>query len=223
MKKVPLPKYTRAEDIVNSVTHAIGVPFFIVAGVLLLKLQIGKVATVQIVSSVLYIASAIVVFLCSAIYHGLKPGFPKQIARLIDHSDIYFMISGAITSFFMAHVYDHNPKTAIRMIILMWSLSAVGIVLTFMDLKKFNVPQIFMYVLLGWISVFGMRSVYAAGGAETDFVRGIIFGGIFITVGAAIYFVGKKFRYFHAVFHLFVLGGNIIIFLATYQYFLKVL
>lgn len=196
---------------------------YIVAAVLLLRLQIGRVAGIQIFSTVLYLFSALLVFLGSAIYHGMKPGFPKRIARVADHSNIYIMISGTVTSFYTAHVYPTNPKLSLWMILLVWVLSAVGILLTFMNLKKFNIPQIFMYILLGWIAVFGMRSVSGSSEAGKDFIHTILIAGAVITTGAMIYFVGKKFRYFHAVFHVFVLAGNIIIFFATYHYFQTIL
>lgn len=212
-----------AEDRVNSITHAIGVPMYIVAAVLLLRLQIGKVDGMQIFSTVLYLASSLLVFLGSAIYHGMKPGFGKRVARVTDHSNIYIMISGTVTAFYTAHVYPTNRPLSIRMIVLVWVLSAVGILLTFMDLKRFNIPQIFMYILLGWIAVFGMRSVSGSSPEGKDFIRMVLIGGICITVGAMIYFVGKKFRYFHAIFHLFVLAGNFVIFLGTYQYFAAIL
>lgn len=219
MKNIPLPDYSPAEDRVNSITHAIGVPMYLVGAFFLLRLQSGRASGVQRFSTVIYLLSTLLVFLGSAVYHGLKPGFKKQVARALDHANIYIMISGTVTAFFLAHVYGKAPKLSVWMIVLIWVLSAAGILLTFMDLKRFSVLQIFTYVLLGWIAVFGMRAVYAGGEADKDFLHAVLLGGICITVGAAIYFVGKKVRYFHALFHLFVLAGNWIIFLGTYRYY----
>ena len=223
LKKVPLPNYSRAEEIMNSATHAVGAPLCIIGLVLLLRMQVGKLDGVQIFSTVLYMLSSLLVFAGSAIYHGLKPGFAKQVARVLDHANIYLMISGTVTAFFMAHVYPTNAKLSIRMVILVWSLSVIGIVLTFMDLKKFNIPQIFMYIALGWIAIFGMRTVYSGGDAGKAFMQMVLIGGACITVGAMIYLVGKKVRYCHSVFHVFVLAGNIVIYLGTWQYFHTIL
>lgn len=219
LKNIPLPDYSPAEDRVNSITHAIGVPMYLVGAFFLLRLQNGRASGVQSFSTVIYLLSTLLVFLGSAVYHGLKPGFHKQVARALDHSNIYLMISGNVTAFYLAHVYQAAPTLSVSLIVLIWILSAAGILLTFMDLKRFNIPQIFMYVLLGWIAVFGMRSVNAGSDADRAFLHAVILGGICITVGAAIYFVGKKVRYFHALFHLFVLAGNWIIFLGTYRYY----
>ena len=223
LKRIPLPNYSPAEDRLNSISHALGVPMYLVGAFFLLRLQSGRASGVQIFSTVIYLLSTLLVFATSAVYHGLKPGFKKQIARVLDHSNIYLMISGNVTAFYLAHVYSAAPKLSVGLIVLVWALSAVGILLTFMDLKKFNIPQIFMYVLLGWIAVFGMRSVNAGSDADRAFLYAVILGGICITVGAVVYFVGKKLRYFHAVFHLFVLAGNWVIFLGTYRYYNTIL
>ena len=223
LKSVPLPSYSRREDAVNSATHAVGVPLCILGLVLLLRLQLGKVGGLQIFSTVLYIGSTLLVFLGSAIYHGMRPCFAKQVARVLDHCNVYIIIAGNNTSFFLTHVYPDKPRFALWMTAGMWALSAVGMLLTFMDLKRFNVPQIFTYVLLGWIAIFGMRSVFSAGENGRNFITMVILGGIFITVGAMIYLVGKKVPYLHAVFHLFVLAGSVVIFIGTYQFNLSTL
>lgn len=219
IKSVPLPNYSRSEDIANSISHLIGVPFCIIAMALLLKLQLeSKLSSVDIFGTCLYLLSTMCVFLVSGIYHGLKPGFAKQIARLIDHSDIYIMISGTVTALLICNREILNKKLAYTVIALIWFFSAVGIVLTFMDLKKFNTPQIFMYVALGWSAFFSMKPLWNMGQVGRNFVLSIIAGGLFITAGAVLYFIGKKKKYFHMVFHIFVLLGCICNFIGTYNY-----
>jgi len=219
LKNIPLPKYSRPEDIANCVTHALGVPFCIVAAVLLFKLNISVKATaLQFFSTALYIFSTLVVFAGSAVYHGLKPSRAKQIARIIDHSNIYFMISGTVTSFAIPTMNEANRGSMITMVCIVWALSAVGIFLTFMDFKKFAIPQIFMYVIMGWTAVFGMRSIYHSGEAGKAFSIMVLIGGACITFGTILYLIGKKKKYFHAVFHTCVLAGSVVIFTGIYNF-----
>lgn len=217
IKDVPLPSYSRREDIANSISHAVGVPFCVVAGIIMLKAQIGYARPIEIVATLIYILSTLLVFAGSAIYHGLRPSFAKKIARLIDHSNIYVMISGVVTALILTHTYEVNPKFSLKMIIAVWTLSVIGIVLTFMDLKKFNIPQIFMYVGLGWAAIFGLKDLFAAGEAGKKFLVMLLIGGACITVGTVLYLIGKKYKYFHAVFHVCVLAGTIVIFIGNYN------
>lgn len=220
LKNIPLPKYSRAEDIANCITHALGIPFCIVAAVLLIRLHIiASTGAVVLASIILYVLSTLIVYVGSAVYHGLKPSRAKQIARVIDHSNIFFMIAGTVTAFALPTMTAENKKYTICMVCIVWGLSLVGILLTFMDFKKFAVPQIFMYVILGWAAILGMRSVYFMGDIGKKFAFMVIIGGACITVGTVLYLIGKKHKYFHAVFHTFVLAGSVVIFAGVYRFY----
>ena len=71
---------------------------------------------------------------------------------------------------------------------------------------------------MGWICVAGLISVFKSGEAGRQFVMLVIIGGVSITVGSVLYFIGKKHKFFHAVFHTFVLIGTIFIFIGLYSY-----
>lgn len=221
IRNTPLPDYTPLEDKVNSITHMPGVPLCVIGLVLLIKNRLAVGATgVVIFAAVLYMASTLLVFAGSAVYHWMKPSYAKRLARILDHCNIYVMISGNVTAFFLNNMRFFSRRTAVLMIAAMWLLSAVGMLLTFMDLKRFNIPQIFMYVGLGWAAVFAMRNIYSAGDNGRNFVLMVLAGGASITLGTVLYLVGKlkKLRYFHAVFHVFVLLGAVIMFIGTYKF-----
>ncbi len=214
LKDIPLAKYSRNEDIANCVTHALGIPFCIVAAVLLLRMQIGRF----IFSTILYVFSMLLVFAGSAIYHGLRPSRAKQIARVIDHCNIFFMIAGMVTAFTLPTITDENKTKSIIIVSAVWAISLLGVLFTFMDFKRFAKPQIFMYIITGWLCVIGLISVFKSGDEGRQFVTFVILGGVSITVGSVLYFIGKKHKYFHAVFHTFVLIGTIFIFIGLYAY-----
>lgn len=219
IKETPLPDYTRKEDIANSLTHLAGVPVCIITLIAYLKLQAGRTTPVLLASTFMFVISTLIVFAGSAIYHGLRPGTAKRVMRVVDHCNIYIMIAGSVTALFLAHIYEDRPRYSIIIITILWVLSAIGILFTFMDLKRFNIPQIFMYLGLGWFSAFAMKYIYLSGAAGKGLVYSILIGGAFISVGVALYLIGKKRRYFHSVFHVFVLIGTICIFIGTYRYY----
>lgn len=219
LQNIPLPAYTRQEDTANCITHALGVPFCIIAAFLLLKMQIGKSPAENIIASVLYILSMLIVFFVSALYHGLRPSRAKQIARVIDHSDIYLLISGTVTAFALPSINDDNKSFTIALVSIIWGLSLLGVLLTFMDFKRFSVPQIFMYVILGWLAVLGLFFIFRNIEEGKQFIKYVLTGGALFTFGSVLYFIGKKHKYFHAVFHTFVLAGCILIFAGVYTYY----
>ena len=218
LKDIPLAKYSRNEDIANCITHALGIPFCIIAAAMLLRIQIGRAPGRFIFSTALYVFSMLLVFAGSAIYHGLKPSRAKQIARVIDHCNIFFMIAGMVTAFTLPSITGENKGKSLIIVAAVWALSLLGVLFTFMDFKKFAKPQIFMYIIMGWICVAGLISVFRSGEAGRQFVTLVIIGGVSITVGSVLYFIGKKHKYFHAVFHTFVLIGTIFIFIGLYSY-----
>ena len=217
-KKVIIPDYTRVEDVINSVTHALGVPMSILA-VVLSFVKIGKnISAAQITGIIIYGLCMALLYFGSAFYHGLKPGFLKQIARVLDHSNIFLMIAGSLSAFFLLGVFDFNRTQAVIFLVLSWVGAIIGILLTFMDQERFKKIQMVMYIFLGWLALFSMKTIY------DNFVFGkiilifLIVGGVVYMLGAAVYGIGKKKRYVHAIFHIFVLAGTIIQFIGIYKY-----
>lgn len=217
--KVPLPDYSRLEDTVNSVTHALGVPVVIAAAVLSF-LKDGALAPLQAAAIVICAVSSGIMYFGSAFYHGLKPGKTKQIARVLDHSNIFLMIAGTLTAFYLLGVIQTQRTLAIALTVFSWVVSLIGILLTFMDLHKFRKVQMAMYICLGWTAIFGIFSLYKLGGDYHSFVLLVFIGGLLYTLGAVLYGVGKKLRYVHAVFHIFVLAATVLQFFAIYKYML---
>lgn len=219
-KKVPLPDYTRLEDTVNSVTHALGVPLSILA-IVLSSLKIKDGATgAEIAGIIIYGGCMALLYFGSAFYHGLKPGFVKQVARVLDHSNVFLMIAGSLSAFFLLGVFDHNKTQAIIFLILSWVGALSGIFLTLMDQERFKKVQMVMYIFLGWLALFSMKTIYDNYEAGKIIIALFVIGGIVYMLGAAVYGIGKKKRYVHAVFHFFVLAGTIIQFVGIYNYML---
>ena len=93
-------------------------------------------------------------------------------------------------------------------------LCAVACVLTAIDLKKYSKFSMICYILAGWCVVFAMKLT-----VEALTVEGFIYllaGGISYTIGAVTYGIGKKRKYMHSVFHIFVVIGSILQFVSIF-------
>lgn len=218
LDKVPLIQYGKAEDILNSVTHAVGVVF----GVVVLVMCTVRAATlgsaVGIVSSVIYGASMILLYACSALYHGLPAGNAKRFMRIVDHAVIYLLIAGTMTPCVLVALHSVRPTTAWVMFGIGWGCALLGIILTMIDFERFKVMEMVLYIAIGWTMLFVIKPLFEAL-SMTGIVL-VVLGGAVYTIGAIIYGLGKKVRYFHGLFHFFVLAGSTLHFVAVYWYVL---
>jgi hemolysin III len=218
LKKVPIPNYSRTEDMVNSITHAPGAVFAIVAMIMCFKKAGPDRTGVQTAAFIIYGVCMFILYFGSAYYHGRHPGFVKQVARVIDHSNVFLMITGTLSAYYLLGVMPVKYGIGLALFILSWVITAVGILLTFMDQERFKKIQMVMYLVLGWSAAFVLKSVWTLKDNGREFVLYILIGGIVYTDGAILYGIGKKVPYIHAVFHIFILAGTILQFCGIYLY-----
>lgn len=222
LQEVKLANYSKTEDTVNSVTHMLGVPLGITVLILCLKRSIEYGSNWMIVSSVIYGVSMILLYLGSALYHGVKPGKLKKVLRVIDHCLIFLLIAGSLTPYALVSMRPEHPLACWLSIIIAWGAALFGITGTSINHEKFKKVQMVLYIGIGWILILGIKTLLAVFSGEYRMgLYLLLVGGGIYTVGAILYGVGKKLPYFHAVFHLFVLAGSVVQFLSVYDYVLK--
>ncbi len=214
--RTQLPDYTRGEEIANMVTHIIGGVFALAAIPLLVVTAALRGDPWAVVSGAVYGATLLIMFTVSSIYHGLKPGKAKRVMRVIDHCDIYFLIAGTYTPILLVGIRPINPAMAWTMLGVEWALAAVAVTLNAIDLKRFEKISMVCYIGMGW-GVIVMLEPTIRAMTMSGFAL-LLAGGIAYTIGAVLYAVGKKVRYMHSVFHVFVLIGSVLHFLAILLY-----
>jgi len=92
-----------------------------------------------------------------------------------------------------------------------WGFAILGIVLNAIDLKRFKTFSMICYLGMGWLVIFRFNKLLDVIGS-TFFVF-LLVGGVFYTSGAILYVIGKKKKYMHSVFHLFVVAAALMHFL----------
>ena len=213
LEKVVLPVYSKTEEILNSVSHGIGV----VLGVVFLILGIMK-STLghNLAGAIVFGVSTILLYTCSMLYHSLKAGNAKKAMRLIDHSAIFIMITGTATAINIIAVYPFNKVFSVSVAVMSIALSVLGIVLTFIDQEKYMKVQMRLYIVVGVASGVMAYPIFKYNDFSWLSVFLVIGGGIVYMAGMAIYKIGKKKKYYHSIFHLFVLAGSCMHFAAIY-------
>ena len=211
-----LPDYTNAEEIANMTTHIVGGALGIAALVLCTLTAARNNNVYGIVGSVIYGITMIALYAMSSIYHGLRPGMAKKVMQVLDHCTIYFLIAGTYTVLSISAIRPLFPRLGWGMLIFQWSLAAIAVTLTAIDLKKFNVFSMICYVGMGWaIAPFIPQTIHAL--SYSGFML-LLSGGIGYTIGAILYGIGSKVHWMHSVFHIFVVIGSFLHFLSIFFY-----
>ena len=214
--RIPLPDYTRGEEITNMVTHILGGAFALAAIPLLVIFAALHGDPWAVVTGAIYGVTLLIAFTVSSVYHGLRPGRAKRVMRVIDHCDIYFLIAGTYTPILLAGIRPINPAMAWTIFGVEWALAAVAVTLNAVDLKRFEKISMVCYIGMGWCVIAVLKVTIEA---MTPVGFGLLLaGGAAYTVGAVIYGIGKKVRYMHSVFHVFVLIGSVLQFLSILLY-----
>lgn len=203
-------KYSKFEEIFNSVTHGIGVVFGIVALTLLLYIGIKKGSVSEIVGFSIYGACIILMFLSSTLYHSFTIEKVKKILRVFDHSSIFLFIAGTYTPIVLLTL---DGALRIGILFGVWSIAIGGIlfkIFTYGKYDRFKKASVLIYIGMGWIAIFPIKEIISA--TSLNFFYWILAGGILYTVGT-IFYSNKRIPLNHGIWHLFVLAASITHFL----------
>lgn len=213
LKKRMLPAYSRGEEIMNMVTHIAGA----VLGVAVLALCLQRAdTTAERIGAAIFGCAMILVYCISSIYHGLKPSMGKKVLQVLDHCAIYLLIAGTYTPILLGAFLPVYPAITWGLLAAQWSLCAIAVTLTAIDLKKYQVFSMTCYICMGWsIVIFLGKCIEVM--TKPGFYL-LLAGGIVYTVGAILYGIGSKKPWFHCIFHIFVFFGSLLQFLSVLLY-----
>ena len=207
LRERKLPVYTKGEEIFNMVTHIVGGAVGVATLVLCVLIAAWKGSVVGIVSGAVFGVAMITLYTMSSIYHGLRENMGKRVFQIIDHCTIYFLIAGTYTPFLLCALVKTRPVAAYITFAVVWGLTALAITLNAIDLSRYKAFSMICYVAIGWAIIFSVTGIYEALGPVGFWL--LFGGGCLYSGGIAFYALGKKIRYFHSIFHIFVLLGSI--------------
>ena len=208
--------FTKGEEIFNAVSHIVGGAFALVALVLLIIK--ASYSTTAVISSVIYGLSMLTMFTMSAIYHFLRKNRAKKVFRVFDQCSIFLLIAGTYTPFCLVTFNDQN--VGLIMFIVVWVVSILGITLNAINMKHRAIKAFtqIAYIALGWCVVFAMSPLVKA--LPIAGIIWLVTGGVLYTSGVVFFALGRKVKYLHPIWHLFVLFGAMTQFVSVYFYVL---
>ncbi len=202
------------EEVGNAVSH--GIPAFL----LLFFLPYAAVESyindgvLKSTSVSIYIISIMLMFLSSAVYHSMSSSSPqKYIMRIIDHSMIYIAICGTYTPIALSLVGGWLGWVIMAV---QWGITIWGIIYKSTAKNVNHKLSLAMYLIMGWMAVLMLPTIINK--TSLIFMLFIMIGGISYTIGAWFY-AQKNRKYFHMIWHFFILVASIFHFLAI-MYFM---
>lgn len=205
--------YSKKEELANSLSHALGMVFGVVALILLLlKANVANADWLTITSMSVYGASIILLFLASTLYHSIATPKAKRVLKTLDHCAIFLLIAGSYTPYLLVSL---RTPLAYWLMGVIWVIALIGIIGKIVFVYRFKKLSLITYLIMGWLSVIAVYQLII----HID-INGVILlglGGVIYSLGV-IFYVAKKIPYNHAIWHLFVLGGCVTQFLSIYYY-----
>jgi hemolysin III len=198
----------------NAWTHLVGAVLAFVGALWLLVLASLDGEPMKIVSVTIYGATLLLLYSVSTIYHSVQ-GRAKVIMRKIDHLSIYLLIAGSYTPFCLVTL---RGPWGWSLFAVVWVLALIGMLQEIKPRSEARVLSLVIYALMGWIVLVAVKPLIAALGA-TGFAW-LATGGVFYTVGIIFFAYDSRFRHWHGIWHLFVMAGSLLHFVAILFYVL---
>ena len=204
--------YSLREEIAHTITHGIGALLSIAGLAVMVAYASLNGDAWHIVSSSIYGATLIFLYMSSSLYHGIHHPRAKAVLRQLDHAAIYLLIAGTYTPFLLVSLRGAWGWSLFGLI---WTLALVGILLEFLHGDRFKKLALGLYLGMGWIVLVAIKPLWER--VETGGLILLLVGGLCYSLGV-IFYIRKQMAYHHAIWHLFVLAGSCFHFFAVLFY-----
>jgi len=200
------------EELANTITHGFGLLLSLAGFVVLVTLAGLRGEPLLIAACLVYGFSLIVLYAASTIYHGTISRELKNALRLVDHCCIYLLIAGTYTPFASVIIDDTIGRSLLAAI---WFFAIGGILLKLLFRDRFQALSVILYLVMGWLGVLAIQPMLETLGVVPVILA--IAGGVLYSLGV-IFYALHRMPHNHAVFHVFVLAGSILHFVAIVMF-----
>jgi hemolysin III len=210
-----IARYTRGEEIANSLTHACGIVLSIAGlAALIAAATVRGGGVIEIASCAIYGTTLVVLYTTSTLYHSIPFAAPKRVLRTLDHLAIFLLIAGTYTPFVLIAL---RGAWGWLLFGIVWTLAAIGVAIELSQMRRFRRVMIALYIGMGWVGLIAIKPLVAALPSAGLWL--LFGGGVSYTFGV-IFYRWHSLRYHHAVWHLFVLAGSALQYFAVLHYVL---
>ncbi len=187
----------------NAWTHLVGAVMSVVGATVLIVMASLVGDPWKIVSVSVFGASLILLYSASTLYHSLR-GRAKNILRKLDHLSIYLLIAGTYTPFCLVTLRGPWGWSLLGVV---WALAVAGMLQEIKPRSDARIMSLVIYAIMGWVVVVAIKPLLAH--IETAGFVWLVTGGLLYTIGIVFYAFDSRFRHWHGIWHLFVIGGSL--------------
>ena len=205
--------YDPQEELINAYSHGLGAILAFIAVIFLIVKGYG-LPLGQWISLWVYGLSLVLLLSSSMLYHFAQDERKRYWYKKLDHTAIYYLIAGTYTPFLSIGI---PTAKAHYLLIALWIIALIGTLFKLVFIHRFQKVSLTAYLVMGWLAVLVMDDMQRY--LSKDAIQLLIAGGLAYTVGTLFYAL-KNVRYTHAIWHVFVLLGAGLHFLAIYCYVL---
>ena len=202
MQVISLKDY-KNEELWNVLTHFIGLVMSII-GIPFLFYFDNNITVLSTISVILFSFGLLLVYSSSSIYHFVISTDLKKRLQVLDHISIYYLILGSYAPVCLITLYDYS---GISIFIVVLTLSVIGTLKKLFYTGKYELLSLLLYLTMGWLIIFDINSLFNLIDFNAKLL--IILGGVSYTFGI-IFYAFDKIKYFHSIWHLFVLVGSVL-------------
>ncbi len=207
-----IPRYSFGDELASSVIHGVGIVLSIAGLAMLVAFAALHGNALTVVACAVFGSSLVLLYTASTLYHSISVAAAKPALRALDHIAIYVLIAGTYTPFTLIAL---PGAWGWSLFVSVWALALVGSALELGLLKRYHKLAVLLYVGMGWIGMIAFKPLSEH--LQTGGMLLLIGGGVAYTLGVPFY-LWRRLPYHHALWHVFVLAGSVLHFLAVLLY-----
>ncbi|MGE5470186.1 MAG: PAQR family membrane homeostasis protein TrhA [Bacteroidota bacterium] len=196
----------------NAWTHLIGALLAVAGAAWLVVAALSSGDGWKMFSISIYGTTLVLLYSISTVYHSVR-GRIKAVLRKLDHLSIYLLIAGSYTPFCLISLRGPWGWSLFGIV---WTLALVGMLQEIKPRSEARLLSLVIYAVMGWIVIVAVKPLLANLG-----LAGFLWlaaGGVFYTVGIVFFAFDERFRHWHGIWHLFVIAGSLLHFIAILRY-----
>jgi hemolysin III len=202
LQAISLRNY-KNEEFWNVLTHFSGVIMSLM-GIPFLFYFDNEITVLSTFSIILFSFGLLAVYSTSTLYHFILNSELKKRFKVLDHVSIYYLILGSYAPVCLITLYDYS---GIGIFIAVLILSIIGTIKKLFFTGKYEFISLFLYLAMGWLIIFDINSLFRLIDSNAELL--LILGGVSYTFGV-IFYAFSRIKYFHSIWHLFVLTGSVL-------------
>jgi hemolysin III len=202
LQTISLKNY-KNEEFWNVLTHFSGVVMSLIAIPFLFYFD-NEITVLSTLSIIFFSFGLLAVYSTSTLYHLTLNSELKKRFRVLDHISIYYLILGSYAPVCLITLYDYS---GIGIFIAVLILSIIGTIKKLFFTGKYEFMSLLLYLAMGWLIIFDINFLFRLIDSNAKLL--LILGGVSYSFGV-IFYAFSNIKYFHSIWHLFVLTGSVL-------------